>query len=600
MSVSVQPVTVHASARIERLECRFVLDALPAGAEFRVNTYTTGGQDAASVAMDAMGNFAVVWQSDGQDGSGHGVYAQRFDRFGLPRGDEFRVNTTTVNGQRAPAVAMHPDGHFVVTWTGGFPSTEDIFARLYSAAGAPLGGELLVNTFTWDAQTAPSVDMADNGEFVITWESAREFSGDEVKARRFSAAGVPHGDDFRVNTFTTADQQRPTVAMDAAGNFVVAWESRIQGTRGGIYAQRYNASGVTLGGEVRVNSSDDSFEWVPAADMAPTGEFVVTWVADLKDGSETGVFAQRYTAAGVPDGAEFLVNVQTLNHQSDPDVAIRPDGSVTVVWRGNVLVPLWSTEIFARHYDAEGAPLGGEVRVNTQTADLQFGPRIATDADGDFVVTWVSSGQDGSGYGIYAQRYARAPSVTSSIFHFDTAPHRLAFTFDQDVSASLSLDDLVVQAQPGGAVVTPVALTYDAPTNTATVTFDGILADGDYRATLNGAGVTNALGTPLGTDHVLSFFFLTGDANHDRAVNLADFNVLASNFGQSPRDFTQGDFNYDGTVNLSDFNILAARFGQALGAASAAPARTPVAGGGTKTGGALTDRGDDPLDELLA
>jgi hypothetical protein len=49
-------------------------------------------------------------------------------------------------------------------------------------------------------------------------------------------------------------------------------------------------------------------------------------------------------------------------------------------------------------------------------------------------------------------------------------------------------------------------------------------------------------------------------------VNLADFNILAANFGQSPRDFTQGDFDYDTAVFLSDFNILASRFGQVLAA----------------------------------
>jgi hypothetical protein len=53
-------------------------------------------------------------------------------------------------------------------------------------------------------------------------------------------------------------------------------------------------------------------------------------------------------------------------------------------------------------------------------------------------------------------------------------------------------------------------------------------------------------------------------------VNLGDFNILAGNFGQSPRTFSQADFNYDGTVNLADFNILAARFGQTLPPASAA------------------------------
>jgi hypothetical protein len=79
----------------------------------------------------------------------------------------------------------------------------------------------------------------------------------------------------------------------------------------------------------------------------------------------------------------------------------------------------------------------------------------------------------------------------------------------------------------------------------------------------------------MAADYELEFFFLRGDANHDAIVNLRDFNILASNFGQSGRDFTQGDFNYDTVVSLADFNILAARFGtsvapQMTGASSAA------------------------------
>jgi hypothetical protein len=36
---------------------------IPAGAEFHVNTYTTGPQTSAKVASDANGNFVVVWES---------------------------------------------------------------------------------------------------------------------------------------------------------------------------------------------------------------------------------------------------------------------------------------------------------------------------------------------------------------------------------------------------------------------------------------------------------------------------------------------------------------------------------------------------------
>ena len=56
----------------------------PVGSEFHVNTYTTDDQYASSVAADAAGNFVVVWQSFGQDGSGLGVFGQRYDATGAP------------------------------------------------------------------------------------------------------------------------------------------------------------------------------------------------------------------------------------------------------------------------------------------------------------------------------------------------------------------------------------------------------------------------------------------------------------------------------------------------------------------------------------
>src|SRR6185369_13282844 len=75
--------------------------AVPAGAapgvgnEFRVNETGSDNQTAASVAMDYDGDFVVAWQSQGQDGSGYGVYAKRFTSAGAAAaGNEFRVNDT--------------------------------------------------------------------------------------------------------------------------------------------------------------------------------------------------------------------------------------------------------------------------------------------------------------------------------------------------------------------------------------------------------------------------------------------------------------------------------------------------------------------------
>ncbi len=68
--------------------------------------------------MDAAGNFVVAWESySNQDGSSSGVFGQRFDSSGARAGTEFQVNTYTTGGQGSypQAVAVSPN-NFVVVW----------------------------------------------------------------------------------------------------------------------------------------------------------------------------------------------------------------------------------------------------------------------------------------------------------------------------------------------------------------------------------------------------------------------------------------------------------------------------------------------------
>jgi hypothetical protein len=225
----------------------------------------------------------------------------------------------------------------------------------------------------------------------------------------------------------------------------------------------------------------------------------------------------------------------------------------------------------AQRFHSSGVAVGGEFRVNTFTNFDQTSPAIAMDDSGDFVIAWESAS-----FGVFAQRYGAQtpPAVTASSFLFLSLPHRLQFTFNENVSASLGTEDIVLENLTTGATIpsSDLALSYNPGTNTATFSYTGnasgiagVVPDGNYRATLLRAGISIG-GVPLPANHVFNFFFLNGDANRDGRVNLADFNILAANFGRLPRDFTQGDFDYDTAVFLSDFNILASRFGQVLAA----------------------------------
>ena len=126
------------------------LTPIPTGNDVRVNTFTTGDQMHPAVAALAGGGFVVTWTSRGQDGSGYGIYGQRYAADGTPVGSEFRVNTFTTSDQRFPSVTALADGGFVVTWTsnGQDGSDSGIYGQRYAADGTAVGSEFRVNTFT--------------------------------------------------------------------------------------------------------------------------------------------------------------------------------------------------------------------------------------------------------------------------------------------------------------------------------------------------------------------------------------------------------------------------------------------------------------------
>ncbi len=196
--------------------------------------------------MDADGDFVVAWMSNGQDGSGYGIYAQRYTAAGVAVGSEFRVNTFTTGAQRLPSVALDADGDFVVAWQSAAQdgSGYGIYAKRYTAAGAVIGAEFRVNTFTTGAQINPSVAVDADGDFVVAWQSnGQDGSGYGVYAQRYTPAGAAVGMEFLVNTYTSSGQITPSVSMDAGGDFVVAWASFGQDLSNyGVYAQRYHES----------------------------------------------------------------------------------------------------------------------------------------------------------------------------------------------------------------------------------------------------------------------------------------------------------------------------------------------------------------------
>jgi len=357
----------------------------------------------------------VVWEGrGGQDGSDAGIFGQRYASSGAPLGLEFRVNTYTSGSQRLPSVAMDSAGNFVVVWDSspdGYLVSLDIFGQRYASSGAPLGPEFRANTYTTGVQKTPGVAMDPSGNFIMVWESVgQDGSSFGVFGQRYASSGAPLGPEFRVNTYTTNYQFGRAVAMDAAGNFVIAWTSFEQdGSLYGVFAQRYASSGAPLGPEFRVNTWTTLYQANASVAMDPSGNFVVVWDS-TQDGSVQGIFGQRYASSGTPLGSEFRVNTHIAGTQRYPSVASDPAGNFVVVWQSYVQDGS-SYSVYGQRYASSGAPEGPEFRVNTFTTVYQGLPAVASDPTGNFVVVWHDNVQDGSGFGVFGQRYAQIVPV---------------------------------------------------------------------------------------------------------------------------------------------------------------------------------------------
>lgn len=85
-------------------------------------------------------------------------------------GPERLVNQATTFNQR-PATAGLSDGRFVVVWVSEqqrFEGSVDIYGRLFSASGSPLGSEFLINAGT-NLCANPSVAASPDGGFAVAW-----------------------------------------------------------------------------------------------------------------------------------------------------------------------------------------------------------------------------------------------------------------------------------------------------------------------------------------------------------------------------------------------------------------------------------------------
>jgi hypothetical protein len=148
-------------------------DGVPLTDPFEVNTTSIATVTRPSIAMNTRGDFVIAWDGHLERASEDDIYARLYDPNGTPRGEPFVVNTIRAGAQQWPQVSLNEANEFVVVWehdTGDLNATE-IAARYFDPNGVPVGEQFQLNTYTLDAQRYPDVAMAGPGSYLAVWES---------------------------------------------------------------------------------------------------------------------------------------------------------------------------------------------------------------------------------------------------------------------------------------------------------------------------------------------------------------------------------------------------------------------------------------------
>ncbi|WP_052767905.1 Ig-like domain-containing protein [Enterobacter cloacae] len=404
--------------------------------DFIVNEFRAGKQyKPVGVALDD-GGYMLIWGSDGGDGDGSAIYAQRFDANSNKVGHEFLVNPTIAGNQGSGAdnvdlanildATLLDNGDVFITWhsdkidVNGFGIegvTIDIDASFYS--------EFQVNRTTTYEQSNSSTTSLPGGGFVVIWQSYHAGNFD-VMAQVFDATGMPVGDEYRVNNSVTANfQGKPDVITLSDGSFVVGYHSK-ESTGDFIRTQHYGytydqngqISGVvTLGDEQVISQTGLKYSHNPEMTALDDGGYMLVWQAT--DGGVWRVCSAQYNAEGQQiAGSQMQVATTDYTGAEPPSSA-----GVTSLDNGVVIVTYGKNsaagDAYFRIYDTKTNTYSGEIRANQTTNGVQGTPNVAKLANGNFVVTWDSndnSGPDQSGWGVWGRIYNPQGEAVSNEF----------------------------------------------------------------------------------------------------------------------------------------------------------------------------------------
>jgi Ca2+-binding RTX toxin-like protein len=284
--------------------------------EMRVNAPTdpmsalvVRGQDAAAID----GGVAVVWSQKTDDAAVYQIALQLVDESGKPRFTSDHIIATGTTVYTEPKIQALPKGQgFLVVWAGADSDGQGVFLQKFDAQGIALDQPLKVNLIEAGQQSEPSVEVLEDGSWIVTFTSQYE-----VFQRLYDSKGDALGPETPISDWFIDEpsewNQESVVSYLGDGRWVAAWSNWNQGDddRSGVSQRIVTLAGtavLTTAQEV-ANGTADADILLVQADGLSTG--------DRMNGGDGDDTVQMTEGGSIDLNAPFEFNSIEIVHGSD-------------------------------------------------------------------------------------------------------------------------------------------------------------------------------------------------------------------------------------------------------------------------------------------
>ncbi len=287
-----------------------------------------------------------------------------------------------------PQMALTPDGKAHVVWDD---SKYGVDGRVWYCTGA--GSAWSAPAPIYDKpgydQENPSIAVGPDGSVHVAWEDC----GDHLKYGIWystNAGGSWLDKPERLSTHSEELQTEPRIAMGPDGSAHVVWYGKGDSAKYGIWYST-NAGGSWLDKPERLSTHSEELQTEPRIAVGPDGRAHVVWHGPDASGGDDRIWYSSDAGKSWLD--EPVLLSEKLDYwQGDPQIAVGLDGRAHVVWAGRANHAGDSLVWYSTN--AGGSWLDKPKRLSTHSEELQTEPRIAMGPDGRAHVVWRGYGED--------------------------------------------------------------------------------------------------------------------------------------------------------------------------------------------------------------